>query len=255
MHNALFDRLLRMKTFDVSVNVLNNNVLSDKLLWKESTTVSSSRTVDRPVDRAVDRQVDRAKDQPPEISLQHSDTPSAVCNWKPPELRLERILLMLPFTFLLSFIIVFQFGTTRPLISTLLGCALVLSKPAVLMLVLQKRTCVKNDMYVHILLLHATGLLTILHQKALLSIFVVYVVVFAQLAWQSTGRRADDGKDFKGKSLFYFFIAAVNVVTIMSLLQYNTQSEHTYSYVFSVDVLCVIVVMLSHIVLVAYNYI
>jgi hypothetical protein len=201
------------------------------------------------VDRQVDRQLDRAKDQPPEI--QHSETPTAVCNWKPQELRLEMILLMLPFTFLLSFIIVFQFGTTRPLISTLVGCALVLSTPAVLMLVHQKRMCVKIDMYVHILLLHATGLLTILHSKALLSIFVVFVVVFAQLGWQNTGRRADIVKDFKGKSLFYFFIAAVNAVTIMTLLQYNTHPELTDSHAFSVDVLCVIVVMLSHIVYVA----
>ena len=32
---ALFDTVPDMKTFDISVNVLNDNVLMHKLLWKE----------------------------------------------------------------------------------------------------------------------------------------------------------------------------------------------------------------------------
>ena len=139
MHNALFHRSHEMKTFDVSVNVLNNNVRSDNLLWKERATVSIARAVDRP----------------PEIASMQPESQAPVCTWQPPELRLEMILLLLPFTFVLSFILVFQFGTNKPLVSTLVGCALVLSTPTILMLAQQKlaqqkRTCVKIDMYVHI---------------------------------------------------------------------------------------------------------
>ena len=236
MRNALFHRSHKMKTFDVSVNVLNNNVLSDKLLWKERTTVGNIR----------------ASDRPPEIVSIQLESQAPGCNWRPPELRLEMILLLLPFTYVVSFIIVFLFGTDKPMISTVVGCALVLSTPAVLMIVHQKRTCVKIDMYVHILLLHAAGLLTILHQKALPSVFVVFVLVFAHLGWQV--RRADSSKDSKGKTMaLYFLIAAVNAVTLGILLRTNTQSEH--SMLLGVDPLCVVVGLLSLAVYVAHNYI
>jgi hypothetical protein len=245
MHDALFHRSHEMKTFDVSVNVLNNNVLSDKLLWKERATVSIARAADRPPEIASLHASTHASIQP--------ESQAPVCTWRPPELRLEMILLLLPFTFMISFIIVFQFGSNKPLVSTLVGCALVLSTPAILMLAQQKRTCVKIDMYVHILLLHAAGLLTILHSNAMLGVFIVFVLVFAHLGWQNTGKRADIIKDYKGKAVLYYFAAVVNAITLGVLLQYQQSAAH--NTFMGVDTWFVVVVLLSLAVYVADNYI
>ena len=153
---------------------------------------------------------------------------------------------------MISFIVVFLFGEDKPLISTVIGFAIVLSTPAVLMIVHQKRTCVKIDMYVHILLLHSAALLAVVHAKALSLVFVVFVAVFAELGWQS--RRADSSKDYKGKSvMLYFLVAVVNAVTLAVLLRSNTQTEH--NTLLAVDALCVVVAVLSITVYVAHNYI
>lgn len=228
-----------MKTFDVSVNVLNNNVLSDKLLWKER-QVSSSKAVDRPV----------------EVVVQQVDTEAPVCHWRPPELRLEMLLLWLPFACVMSFIIVFELSSNKPLISTLVGCALVLSTPAILMLVHQRRNGVKNDIYVHVLLLHAAGLFTILNHKAIICIFLVFAVVFAYLAWQTFVRRSEHGKDITSitsKVVVYLFVSVVNAIVVALLIFYRTQLEN--SSMFTTDILCVIVFMSSLSIYVSHNYI
>jgi len=228
-----------MKTFDVSVNVLNNNVLSDKLLWKER-QVSTSKANERPV----------------EIVVQQVDTEAPVCHWRPQELRLEMLLLLLPFAFVMSFIIVFEFGSNKPLISTLVGCALVLSTPAILMLVHQKRALVKNDTNVHILLLHTAGLLSILNHKATLSIFIVFAIIFAYMAWQTFLRRAEQAKDFTSKIIVYMLVAVVNAVVVVFLMLYYTlteQSENLSS--FKTDILSVSVFLLSLSIYVSHNYI
>lgn len=243
MLDALFHRTHEMKTFDVSVNVLNNNVLSDKLLWKERATSISS----------ISRAVDRVEHRPPDVALTQPESQGHGCNWRPPELRLEMILLLLPFTFVISFIIAFQFGTNTPLMCTIVGCALVLSTPHILILLQQKRTCVKIDMYVQIILLHAAGLLTILHAKAMLCVFIVFALVFAQLAWQNLARRADSLKEYKGKTGLYCLVAALNAVSAGVLVQYKEQADHRA--LLGVDLLFVVVVLLSLAVYVADNYI
>jgi len=228
-----------MKTFDVSVNVLNNNVLSDKLLWKER-QVSTSKAVDRPV----------------EIVVQQVDTEAPVCHWRPPELRLEMLLLLLPFAFVMSFIIVFEFSSNKPLISTLVGCALVLSTPAILMLVHQRRALVKNDTNVHVLLLHTAGLLSILNHKATLGIFIVFAIIFAYLAWQTFLRRAEQAKDFTSKIIVYMLVAVVNAVVVVFLMLYYTLTEQSGNLSsFKTDILSVSVFLLSLSIYVSHNYI
>jgi len=202
-----------MKTFDVSVNVLNNNVLSDKLLWKER-QVSSSKAVDRPV----------------EVVVQQADTEAPVCHWRPPELRLEILLLFLPFACVIAFLIVFEIGSNKPFVSTLLGCVLVLSTPIVLMLVHQRRLHVKNDTNVHVLLLHTAGLLSILNDKATLSIFVIFAIIFAYLAWQTFVRRAEQAKDFTSKLIVYLVVAVVNAVVVVFLMLYYTLTEQSGNF-------------------------
>jgi hypothetical protein len=261
-----------MQTFDVSVNVLNNNILSDKLLWKERNNCASSatRSVDKPDKLAkpdrpsnkVNKFTDKASvTEIAIVTVPNSESP--LCsNWRPPNLRLEMILLMLAVTFVISFLIVFQLGTSKPMISTLLGCILVLATPAFMMLVHFKKIAVKNernDVYVHILSLHAAGLFTILHQKALSSIFVVFVIIFLQLGWQTyfySHTQNDIVSDFRTsrcKSFFYLFVAVVNSVTVATLVQYETQTQN--NSIFYIDVLCVVVVLQSLIVYVGSNYI
>jgi len=225
-----------MKTFDVSVNVLNNNVLSDKLLWKER-QVSSNKALDRPV----------------EVVVQQVDTEAPVCHWRPPELRLEILLLWLPFACVMSFIIVFELSSNKPLISTLVGCALVLSTPAILMLVHQRRNGVKNDVYVHVLLLHTAGLFTILNHKAILCIFLVFAVVFLYLAWHTFVRRGEQAKYDTSKVVVYLFVSVVNAIVVALLIFYSTQLQN--SSMFKTDILCVIVFMLSLSIYVFHNYI
>jgi len=231
-----------MKTFDVSVNVLNNNVLSDKLLWKER-QVCSSKAVERPV----------------EVVVQQVDAAEPVCHWRPPELQLKMLLLLIPFACVLSFLFVFEFGSNKPFVSTLLGCLLVLSTPVVLMLVHQKRVSVKNDTNVHILLLHISGLFTILNHKATLSIFVVFAIIFAYLAWQTFVRRAEHAKDFTSKLVVYLVVAVVNAVVVVFLMLYSTLSEASGNLVssssFKTDILSVSVFMISLSIYVSHNYI
>jgi hypothetical protein len=108
-------------------------------------------------------------------------------------------------------------------------------------------------MYVHILLLHAAGLLTILHTKAMLCVFIVFVLVFAHLGWQNTGRRADTIKDYKGKAVLYYFAAVVNAITLGVLLQYQQPAAH--NTFMGADTWFVVVVLLSLALYVADNYI
>jgi len=228
-----------MKTFDVSVNVLNNNVLSDKLLWKER-QVSTSKAVERPV----------------EVVVQKVDSLEPVCQWRPPELRLEMLLLFLPFACVMAFIIVFEVGSNKPFVSTLLGCVLVLSTPLVLMLVHQRRALVKNDTNVHVFLLHTAGLLSILNHKAILSIFIVFAIIFAYLAWQTFVRRAEQAKDFTSKIIVYLVVAAVNAVVVVFLMLYYTLTEQSGNFSsFKTDILSVSVFLLSLSVYVSHNYI
>ena len=231
-----------MKTFDVSVNVLNNNVLSDKLLWKER-QVSSSKAVERPV----------------EIVVQQVDAAEPVCNWRPPEFQPKMLLLLVPFACVVSFLVVFEFASDKPFVTTLLGCALVLSTPVVLMLVYQRRVAVKNDTNVQILLLHAAGLFTILNHKITLSIFVVFALIFAYLAWQTFVRRAEQPKDFTTKLVLYLVVALVNAVVVVFLMLYSTLPEPSGNLVpassFKTDILSVSVFMLSLSIYVSHNYI
>ena len=261
-----------MQTFDVSVNVLNNNILSDKLLWKERNSCANSvkgsvdkpdkiAKPDRPMNK-VNKLIDKASVTEIAIVTIPNSEASVCSNWRPPYLRVEMILLMLAVTFVVSFLIVFQLGTSKQMISTLLGCILVLATPAVMMLVHFKKIPVKNDrndIYVQILLLHAAGLFTILHPKALSAIFVVFVIIFLQLGWQTyfyshtQNDMVHDFKTFRCKSFFYLFVAIVNSVTVATLLQYQTQTQN--NSIFYIDVLCIVVVLQSLIVYVGSNYI
>jgi hypothetical protein len=73
-------------------------------------------------------------------------------------------------------------------------------------------TC--DDIYVHVLLLHAAGLFTILNHKAILSIFLVFAVVFAYLGWQTFVRRAEHFKDITSKVVVYLFVSVVNAILL-----------------------------------------
>ena len=212
-----------MKTFDISVNLLNNNVLSDKLLWK-----------DRPP------AVTRIAEKPPETALQQPVAPNAY-NCRSPEIPLEMSLLTLPMTFVVALIILFQTSHTL-LTTTLVACALIVGTPAVL-IVWQQRTCVQKHMYVHILLLHEAALLIILHPRALFYVFVVFVIVFADLSLREKGKRR----------VFYFFMAIVNAATLYFVMQQDTQLQSDTH--FNVDNLCACVILLSTIVYVTSTYI
>ena len=127
------------------------------------------------------------------------------------------------------------------------------------MLVHQKRVAVNNHTNVHILLLHAAGLLTILNHKTTLSIFIVFALIFAYLAWQTFNRRAEQAKDFTSTFVVYLVVALVNAVVVVFLMLYSALSEPSGNSVpsssFKNDILSVSVFMLSLSIYVSHNYI
>lgn len=212
MRKALFDTYHHMKTFDVSVNVLNSNVLSDRLLWKERTLAHLLPAAERAV----------------EINVVPRDTPTSVCDLRTPEIPLEMSLLTLPLTFLMVFIVLWQEGDRAhvPMVDTLVACALVLATPAVL-LVWRQRSFSKH-VYVHILLLHEASLLVILQPSALFILCIVFAVIFGHLSYQNPGRR-----------VLYLFVVLCNVATV-PLLLYSTSLEKNTEFSRHVVGACVV---------------
>lgn len=184
-----------MKTFDVSVNVLNDK-LSDKLLWKDR----GGRPIRAPEGERLPtnnlmlppKQLPPSAVSAPEgLPASNSGSISGVsCLSRTPPVPLEISLLTLPCTFLFAFVLLFQssdIGSAEK-ISILVGCALLLATPAVL-LVWHQRTSSNKHVYVHMLFFHEAALLVVLRPETIWTISVVFVVVFAQLCVQLPTRR------------------------------------------------------------------
>ena len=131
-----------MKTFDVSVNVLNTNVV-----WKQRTTPESSHTSLYPNAPKSNQPPHQPLQQPLQQPLHQPQCPQSnpqqfnqqgiatgtevVCNWRRPHLKSEMIFLTLPFFVLLSLVVTFQQNANVHILSTLVGSILVLTTPAV----------------------------------------------------------------------------------------------------------------------------
>jgi hypothetical protein len=239
---ALFDTVPDMKTFDISVNVLNEHVLSDKLLWKERGVSRSSgpRAPDVPPPKQALVPGERTHVESTQVGTQLFSG----CLQRPPVLPLETSLVTLPLAFLGVFVIILHESAAginaEPIkpdmflsdlnaprlpsssvahassVCTLVGCALLLATPAML-LVWQQRTSAKKHVYVDLLLLHEAALFVVLRPVAIPGVFVVFAAIFAQLCFHNTTWR-------KSSCL----MALANIATAAVLLQQIIAGPSTF---------------------------
>lgn len=199
----------QQRSFDISVNLLNNQVLSDKLLWKNVTG---------DIEKPQQQEVQEAMLQPALIPCRHKEMPIIFT------------LLTLPFTCLVAVLVLLLYSTHKPFVSTVVGCAIVLGTPALLLLC-QQLGAVKKHMHLHILLIHEGALLLVLNKSFLSFLCLIFVFVFVHLSVQSGSRKP-----------FCFFIAITNAANILlfeNAIPFAGNSE------ISVDVLTGSIVLLS----------
>lgn len=177
-----------MQTFDVSVNLLNDKVFSDKMMWSQSKE-SRVPPTHLPAQKQL-AQKPQAQKQP------HGENPVSValptCS-RAAHVPVDiAILLLLPGTFMFVFVLLMTFpkedNSARDRISTLVACAVLLSTPAALV-VWHPRTSGKRPVLVHMLLLHATALLAVLRPEYIWGVSVVLAAVFAHLGFQLPEQR------------------------------------------------------------------
>ena len=177
-----------MKTFDVSVNLLTDNVLSDKMLWiqnRDCQAPGQARETKPPPKPPPKSQPIAGSEQPVTVALPTcSRTPNVPVD--------IAILLLLPGTFMFVFVMLMTYpkedNSARDRISTLVACAILLSTPAVLT-VCNPRASGRRPLLVHMLLLHATALLTVIRPENIWVISAAWAVVFAHQSLQAPNRR------------------------------------------------------------------
>jgi len=218
-----------MQTFDVSVNLLTDKVFSDKLLWSQS---GESRATPNPLP-AQKPQAQKPQAQKPQAQRPpHGDTPVSValpsCS-RAAQVPVDiAILLLLPGTFMFVFVLLItypkDYNSARDRISTLVACAVLLSTPAVLT-VWNPRTSGRRPLLVHMLLLHATALLAVLHPENIWGVSVVWAAVFAHLGFQLPAQR-----------WACFLLMALNVANVVLLLvtQEKDQVPDTWGHLSAV---------------------
>lgn len=175
-----------MKTFDISVNVLNDKGLSDKFLWKERTHCQAYNSHGVSQQKSV---LPHVVDSTP-ISLQISKDMSTSTFSRTSQIPLEISLLTLPCTFFFAFVMLLltpQIDSAEK-ISTIIGCALLLATPAVL-LVWHQRTPNNKYVYVHMLLIHEFALLVVLRPETIWTVSLIFVILFAHLCLRHPSRR------------------------------------------------------------------
>jgi lysylphosphatidylglycerol synthetase-like protein (DUF2156 family) len=178
-----------MKTFDVSVNLLTDNVLSDKMLWiqnRDCTAPGQARELPKPPPKPPPKQPPcTGSEQPVTVALPTcSRTPNVPVD--------IAILLLLPGTFMFVFVMLMtspkEDNSARDRISTLVACAILLSTPAVLT-ICNPRASGRRPLLLHMLLLHATALLTVIRPENIWAISAAWAAVFAHLSLQPPNRR------------------------------------------------------------------
>ena len=176
-----------MQTFDVSVNLLTDKVFSDKIIFNQNGENRANYPPPVPKQPAQKPQAQRTP---------HSETPVSValpsCS-RAPQVPVDiAILLLLPGTFMFVFVLMITYPTednsARDRISTLVACAVLLATPAVLT-IWNPRTSGRRPLLVHMLLLHATALLSVLRPENIWGVSVVWAAVFAHLGFQLPARR------------------------------------------------------------------
>lgn len=193
-------------SFDISANLLNNNVLSDKLLWK---------TVQGDVEK------------PPVVPVEKSPEPIAC---RPQEIPLEISLLTLPFCWLFAVLILFNNNPKKPFVSTVVACTVVLAIPG-LLVVGHHFACIKKHMYVHVLVIHEASLIAVLDKRFVSLQCLAFALVFAHLSIQHAARKP-----------LCFFVAITNAATI---LIFENAIPFVENSAWGVDVFCGAVVLLS----------
>jgi hypothetical protein len=197
-----------MKTFDVSVNLLTDN-----LLWIQN---RESKVAGRSTQEPL-TPLKPPPQQPPTHGEQSVSGALSTCS-RAPQVPLDiAILLLLPGTFMLVFGLLISSPedneSARDRISTLVACAVLLSTPAVLT-VWNPRTSGKRPLLVHMLLLHATALLAVLRPENIWGVSVVWVSVFMHLGFQLPARR-----------WLCFLLMSMNVANVLLLLVTNEREE------------------------------
>jgi hypothetical protein len=251
-----------MKTFDVSVNVLNTNVV-----WKQRNTLESShisvhqnashlnQQLTQPLTQPLNQQSTHAltqqpnqlahqtaNQQPTQTTLTATDI---VCTWhRPAHLKLEMIFLTLPFFVLMSLVVTFQQNTNVHILSTLIGSSLVLTTPAVFVVWHSRRWRVEKQNYVHMFLLHGAGVLAILQTSYVSVVFIVFCAVFAHVLQQSTTQKLNSRN-----TGICAIMLVLNGVAIILLQQQTAESSWHF------HIVCSIIAILSISVYIVYTFI
>jgi hypothetical protein len=247
-----------MKTFDVSVNVLNTNVV-----WKQRNTLESSHIslhqhsphTNQQLSQALNPQsthtlTQQANQQAHQIANQQPTltTPTGtdiVCTWhRPAHLKLEMIFLTLPFFVLMSLVVTFQHNTNVHILSTLIGSSLVLTTPAVFVVWHNRRWRVEKQNYVHMFLLHGAGVLAILQSSYVAVVFIVFCAVFAHVLQQSTTQKLN----IRNTGICGIMLV-LNGVAIILLQQQTAESSWHF------HILCSIIAISSISVYIVYTFV
>jgi hypothetical protein len=248
-----------MKTFDVSVNVLNTNVV-----WKQRTTPESSHTSLYPNAPKSNQPPHQPLQQPLQQPLHQPQCPQSnpqqfnqqgiatgtevVCNWRRPHLKSEMIFLTLPFFVLLSLVVTFQQNANVHILSTLIGSILVLTTPAVFVVWQSKPWRVEKQNYVHMFFLHGAGVLAILQTSYVSVVFIVFSVVFAHLIQQNITKIINSRKNIRNTGMCTMMLI-LNGIALILLRQETAESS------WHIHILCSVVALLSISVYIVYTYI
>ena len=241
-----------MKTFDVSVCVLNTNVI-----WKQRNTSESSHIgvhqnapqLTQALTQTLNQPLNQPLNQLPDQIAGTPITTDIVCTWhRPARHKLEMIFLTLPFFVLLSLAMTFQQNANVHILSTLIGSTLVLTTPAVFVVWHSSRWRVTQHNYVHMFLLHIAGVLTMLQTSYVSVVFIVFCAVFAHLLQQSVSKSMNIRHNIRNTGICALMLVLNGIALILLQQQTGESSWHFH-------ILCSIVALLSISVYIVYTYI
>ena len=237
-----------MKTFDVSVNVLNTNVVWKQRNTPESSHISVHQHAPK-LNQQLTQPLNQPSNQPPDQIAATPITTDIVCTWhRPAHLKLEMIFLTLPFFVLLSLEVTFQQDANVHILSTLIGSTLVLTTPAVFVVWHSQRLRVTTQNYVHMFLLHSAGVLAMLQTSYVSFVFIVFSAVFAHLLQQSITKSMNIRNNIRNTGICAMMLVLNGIALILLQQQTGESSWHLH-------ILCGIVALLSISLYIVYTYI